>query len=205
MSQIRTSRHYTKFPDLDVSKFSGKVIVGLTGNVKLNDPPEPPASLQTKKTSFDQAIVAAAAGGPLQTALKDAARAVLITALNKDASYVDINCDDDLTVLLSSGFEPVSNNRSQQVLQAPVIVGVAHGPQTGEIKLRVKGDPNRKAIQGRAKALGGEFGPVITFKSAREIVFDGFVAGTTYIMQLCGLGGSTGQSDWSEPVTKVAL
>jgi hypothetical protein len=30
-------------------------------------------------------------------------------------------------------------------------------------------------------------------------------AGTTYVMQLCGLGGSSGQSDWSEPVTKVAV
>ena len=52
--------------------------------------------------------------------------------------------------------------------------------------------------------MGGEFGPVITFENTREIVFKGLAAGTTYIMQLCGLGGSTGQSDWSEPVTKVA-
>ncbi len=205
MPRIRTSRLYTKLPDLDVSKFSGKVIVGLNTNPNFTDPPEPVASLQTKKTSFDSAIVAASSGGPLQTALKDAARAVLVTALNKDASYVDINCDDDLAVLISSGFEPVSTNRTQQVLEAPVIVSAHQGPQTGEIKLRVKGDSNRKAIQGRAKALGGEFGPVVTFKNTREIVFDGFIAGTTYIMQLCGLGGSTGQSDWSEPVTKIAL
>lgn len=205
MPQIRTSRHYTKLPDLDVSKVSGKVIVGFTNNPALTDPPEPPASLQTKKTAFDETIVAASGGGPLRTALKDAARAVLITALNKDASYVDINCNDDLTILLSSGFEAVSSNRTQQVLEAPVIVGAHHGPQTGEIKLRVKGDPNRKAIQGRAKALGGEFGPVITFKNARDIVFDGMIAGTTYVMQLCGLGGSTGQSNWSEPVTKISL
>jgi len=69
----------------------------------------------------------------------------------------------------------------------------------------VTGDPNRKAIQGRVKATGGEFGPVITFKNSRHILFKGLTAGTTYVMQLCGLGGSTGQSDWSDPVTKVAV
>jgi hypothetical protein len=34
---------------------------------------------------------------------------------------------------------------------------------------------------------------------------DGLIAGTTFIMQLCGLDGNTGQSDWSEPVTKIAI
>jgi len=55
-----------------------------------------------------------------------------VAALNKDASYVDINCDEDLTILLSSGFQPVSTNRSQTVLDAPVVLGANYG-QTGEI------------------------------------------------------------------------
>jgi hypothetical protein len=28
--------------------------------------------------------------------------------------------------------------------------------------------------------------------------------GTTYTVQFCALGGSTGQSDWSDPVTRMA-
>ncbi len=204
MPQIRTNRIYGKLPDLDVSAFAGGVIVGLTNNEELPTPPEPPASLQAKKDTFDNTIVAAADGGTLHTAQKDAARAAIITALNKDASYVDINCNEDLAILLSSGFQPVSTNRAQTVLEAPQVTAVTYG-QTGEIKLRVKGDPNRKAVQGRFKATGGEFGPVITFKNSRNIFFKGLMAGTTYVMQLCGLGGSTGQSDWSEPVTKIAL
>ena len=54
-------------------------------------------------------------------------------------------------------------------------------------------------------ASGGEFGPVITFKNSRNILFKGLTAGTTYVMQLCGLGGSTGQSDWGAPVKKIAV
>ncbi len=205
MPQIRTSRLFARLPDLDVSKFAGKVITGLTGNADLNDPPVIPVDLTALKKTFDDAVVAAAAGGPLLTAQKDAARAALVTALNKDASYVDINCDEDLTILLSSGYQPVSTNRAQVVLDAPEIIEASYG-QAGEIKLRVTGDPNRKAIQGRIKPItGGDFGPVITFENSRNILFKGLTAGTTYVMQLCGLGGSTGQSDWSAPVNKIAV
>src|ERR1700694_1888876 len=107
MPSIRTSRFFGRLPDLDVSKTAGKVVTGLTGNPDLNTPPVTPVALGTLKKTFDDAIVAAASGGSLKNAQKEAARAALVTALNKDASYVDINCDDDLTILLSSGFEPV--------------------------------------------------------------------------------------------------
>ena len=40
---------------------------------------------------------------------------IRIRPLNKDASYVDINCDEDLTILLSSGYQQVSTNRAQVV------------------------------------------------------------------------------------------
>lgn len=191
-------------PDLDVSTFAGVVILGLTNNADLPTPPVLSAALTALKEAFDHSIIAAADGGSLQTAQKDAARAALITALNKDASYVDINCNEDLAILLSSGYQPVSTNRAQTVLQAPQVIGAVYG-QAGEIRLRVKGDANRKAIQGRIKAVGGEFGPVISFKNSRNIIFGALIAGTTYVMELCGLGGSTGQSDWSAPVTKIAI
>src|SRR5881394_2454163 len=201
MPLIRTSRSYGRFPDLDVSAFTGGVIVALTGNEELADPPVKPTALATLKKAFDDAIIAAAGGGTLATAQKDAARAALVTALNKDASYVDINCDGDLTILLSSGFDAVSTNRAQTVLNPPEVMAAEYG-QAGSIRLRVKGDPNRKAVLGRCKTMDGDWGPVLTFKNSRTILFDGLKAGTTYVMQLCGLGGSTGQSDWSEPVSK---
>jgi hypothetical protein len=73
------------------------------------------------------------------------------------------------------------------------------------LKVRITGDPNRRDIQGRIKdAKGGEFGPVVTFRNSKAILFDGVIAGVAYVMQLIGLGGSMGKSE-SEPVTKMAL
>lgn len=204
MPKIRTSRLFTRQPDLDLSKATGKVVTGLNGNPDLAEPPVASVDLNLLKKDFDDWIIKADKGGSLATAHKEASRATLISAMNKDASYVDINCDEDLAILLSSGFLPVSTNRAQSVLNAPEVTAVENG-QTGEIKVRVKGDANRRAIQGRIKAAGGEFGPVLSFASSRRILFEGLTAGTTYVMQLCGLGGSTGQSDWSEAVTKIAV
>ena len=141
----------------------------------------------------------------MNTAAKKATRKALITALNKDASYVDIACNGDLTILYSSGYLPVSTNRAQKVLNAPQIIAVENG-QTGQLKPRVKGRSGAKSFLGRIKeADGGEYGPVLSFKNSKSILFGALKAGVLYAFQLCGVGGLTGQSDWSEPVTKRAM
>ncbi len=204
MSSLRTNRLYNRLPDTDFSKFFGGTSKGLKDNPALPNPPVAPADLDLMKATFDELLIAANKGGSLATAKKNAQRAVCADAADKNASYVDINCNDDMTILLSSGYQPVSTNSAQSVLNAPVVVAADY-VQAGKIKLRVAGDANRRAILGRYKAIGGEFGPVITFKNSREILFGSLTAGIEYVFQLCGLGGSTGQSDWSEPVSKIAI
>jgi len=87
------------------------------------------------------------------------------------------------------------------VLPAPQIIAVENG-QSGELRARVKADPNSKSFLGRIKeSTGSEFGPSISFKNSRSIIFKGLKAGVTYVMELCAVGGSTGQSDWSDPAS----
>jgi hypothetical protein len=85
------------------------------------------------------------------------------------------------------------------------VLSADHG-QSGEIKLRVVADPNVRSFVGRIKkATDGDFGPTLSFQSSRAILFQGLSAGVTYVMQLCAIGGSTGKSDWSDPVSKMAM
>jgi hypothetical protein len=81
----------------------------------------------------------------MNTAVKKAAREELIAALDKDASYVDMECNGYLVILLSAGYLSVNTNRAQNVLEEPQIVAVDYG-QTGELKLRVKADPKAKSF-----------------------------------------------------------
>lgn len=67
----------------------------------------------------------------------------------------------------------MSTNRAQSVLAPPQIVAVENG-QSGEIRPRVKADPNTKSFVGRIKPMDGEYGPTISFANSRAILFKGF-------------------------------
>lgn len=204
MPAIRTKRGFEKAPDLDLSKLLGKTAACLKDNAALPAPPVEPPVLLEQKGVYDDFIVKADKGGSLATARKNGQRAVVIDSLNKNASYVDINCNDDMTILLSSGYEAVSTNRTQTVLNAPVVLEVDN-TMHGALKPRVKVDPNTKSLLGRIKeANGTEFGPTISFKNSRSILFNGLSKGITYVFQLCAVGGSTGQSNWSDPSSGLA-
>jgi hypothetical protein len=129
----------------------------------------------------------------------------VIAALKKDASYVDITANGDLASLLLSGYQSVSTNRAQSALGAPQVLAVDQ-PGTGKLKVRVAADANVKSYLGRIKkATDGDFGPTLSFQSSAKILFDGLTANVTYVMELCAVGGSTGKSDWCEPVSKMAM
>jgi len=101
MPNIRTNRKFATLPDTDLSRFAGKVIDGLLNNTQFPNPPVSQAELTIVKGSFDNAVIKAVKGGSLATAQKNAARAVLVDDLTKNASYVDINCAEDLSFFLA--------------------------------------------------------------------------------------------------------
>ena len=205
MPVLRTSRSYGKLSNTQLLEFLGGTIAGFTGNPDLTTPPVLPAALTTLKTAYDQAIIKAKTGGPVETALRNAARVAVVTALDKNASYVDINCNDELAILLSSGYEAVSTNHAPTALAAPIILRVLNAG-SGVLKVRVQADSNVKSFMGRIKqASGSEFGPNISFKNSKSILFTGLTAGVSYVLQLCAIGGSNGQSDWTTSGPNMAL
>jgi hypothetical protein len=203
MKKIRTRKGFERLSASDVGKTMGKTAEGFTGNPDLPTPPVLPTDLFAKKDALDEAVIKADNSGVLATARKDALLGDGILTLNRNASYVDMECKNDLTILLSSGYEAVSTNRAQAVLNAPQILGVGNG-QSGELKPRIKADKNTRSFVGRIKPIDGEYGATISFASSRKILFEGLTAGMKYVFQLMAIGGSTGQSDWSDPGSGMA-
>ena len=202
---IRTSKNFSALTPIGVYNQLGLVIDGCDGNTHFASLPVSVADLKTQQTALNAAILASQTGGSEAKAQRDNAVEQTIVMLRKNASYVDIQCNDDKAILLSSGFAAVSTNRAQSELTAPEITNVDYG-QTGELRPRVKAQPNVKSYVGRIKeASGSEFGPNISFASSRAILFGGLKAGVTYVMQVMAVGGSTGQSGWSEPAQKMAI
>eukprot|EP00903_Cladosiphon_okamuranus_P004106 g4104.t1 len=101
--------------------------------------PSPPVSaeeLEAAAVAFENAIVATIQGGTAATAIKNDRRQELYTLMQKLGYYVQGASNDDLAVLLSSGFEAISTNRSRIQLPAPVDINSKPGI-SGQVLLSV--------------------------------------------------------------------
>ncbi len=212
MPQLRVLLGFTNAPDHALEETAGAVIEGLYDNPNFPDPPTPPITkvqLQAGLASFTAAIAAQAQGGPAATAHKNNMRAALIALLRKLAGYVQENCDNDLAKLLSSGFEAVSTNRAQSPLEAPTITDIING-NSGQLIVSVTPVKNAKTYEGRyalapAGAMQGPWQSAGLFTNSRAMVVDELTPGQNYVFQFRAVGGSTGYSDWSDPVGHMSM
>lgn len=179
----------------------------MTGNAVYPTPPADAtlAMLETANTDFGEKITKAAMGGPPDTAAKDLARQVVLSFLRKLAGYVQITAAN-MEQLLSSGFEARSDNRARAPLETPTGLSVKNG-SAGQLVARL-GQPvkNSNLYEGRVSIDGGTTWLASVFTGdSRHLIFSGLTGGKTYTMQVRAMGGSTGQSDWSDPVSHMAM
>jgi hypothetical protein len=59
--------------------------------------------------------------------------------------------------------------------------------------------------EGRVKGPSGDWALGVFSSDSRRIVFDELTPGTIYTVQVRALGGSTGQSDWSDPSSHMSM
>ena len=165
--------------------------------------------LDTAMNVFSISMAAADLGGPADTADRNSKREELITLLRQLASYVQANHDNDLAKLLASGFEAVSTNRASTPLVQPTIKDIING-MSCQLILRVSRVVNAKAYEVRYALIGpdGAPGPWQSgglHTSSRALPIGGLTPGSNYQFQVRAVGGSTGYSDWSNPVSHRSL
>jgi hypothetical protein len=124
--------------------------------------------------------------------------------LRRVATYVQMNCNDDLALLPSSGFEAQSTNRAQAPLDRPLELMIKNG-MSGHLVASVKPVKNTSMYEGRIKLEGADWMPSIFDGDSQHITFEGLTPGKMYTVQVRALGGSTGQSDWSDPSSHMAM
>jgi len=143
---------------MELDNFTLGVINGITGNAAYPTPPVTMVNLQAARTDFTAKITAAQVGGPMDTAAKNNSRQTLLGLLRQTAGYVQINCHDDMAVLLSSGFLAMSTNRAQNALDQPQSLMIKNGT-SGELVASVTPVKNTSMYEGRAKPDGGDWMP----------------------------------------------
>ena len=111
MANYKVSLSFASLPDPGLDEFASNIVVSLTGNAAYPTPLVPLATLDAAQTAFHDAVLAAAMGGLQLTAIKKEKRAGLLDLLRQEASYVQALASQNLSMLLSSGFEANSTRR----------------------------------------------------------------------------------------------
>lgn len=200
---LRVSHRYTRLTDTSFNIFGSSVILAMTNNPAFPNPLVPLATLSALQTDYAQKLVANLTGGTVATAAKNQARAALTDGLRRQGIYVQgvaLTLED----LLSSGYSPVSPNRSQTELVKPWILKVLNNG-TGQLTLRVTPIANARNYQVQLQVGGGEWQEAGIFPQARRMVLANLTPGTIYNIRVRALGGSTGYSEWSPVTSRMSL
>jgi len=195
---------FASYGDKDLNNFAARHVVCMTNNPAFPDPTVKPTDMGALQSVFNSALLAAANGGTQLTALKDEARTPLVAALRLNAAYVQGRPNLTLSMLLSSGFLANSTNHAQSELDAPNILSLENGV-SGQLIAHLSPVDNAHAYQVQVLTADGKVVATISSTQARSVVLPGLTPGTTYTVQACAIGGTTGQSDWSDPVSHMCM
>jgi hypothetical protein len=182
------------------------ILTAMTGNASYPTPNPTLAEVSTGLNDFITALANAADGGVTLTAVKNDKRAVLVGILRDLANYVQVTCSGDLTVLLSSGFPIQKPQRNPiGVLPAPVNLTFNLGSLTGELDAVVPPVFGASVYNWRLTASNA---PTVVLQTAQttggRTTFGGLTPGVVYVAQVNAVGAA-GPSDWSQPVSKMAM
>ena len=192
----------TRGKDNDINNVTLDVVDALTGHPVFTGPPFSAVQLTALLGTFNTTRTAARKLGKDRTLAKKIARQALCDALVADALYCQGLARHDLNTLLTSGFEVVSTNRTSSPLDTPQINSVDNSVSA---QLLLRGGA---VVNGRMYLLRFSLDNGVTwtvadtkYSSARRMLLTPTIPGKIYMIEICALGGSTGQSAWSAPVS----
>jgi hypothetical protein len=174
------------------------------------DYPNPPVDMATFKSNVDglsSDITAAMDGGQKAIAQRNHQVEVVINMLRQLARYAEVNCRDDMTTFLKSGFEAVSTTRSPFQPLSQFIRKIDPGTNSGQLLVTIVAVPGASSYELRWAPLGsgGTPGPwtnQLVGKTRPPTTITGLTPGTAYEIQVRSFSDS-GFSDWSDPVTRI--
>ena len=201
---LHVSLAFATYDDTNFNNFSGRHVICMTGNPAFPDPTVKPADMGVLQVAFNKTLLAAANGGTQLTAAKDEARVPLENALRLNAAYVQGRPGLTLSTLLSSGFLANSTNHTRSELDTPILLSIDNG-NTGQLIAHLSPVTNAHSYQVNVMTADGKLVKTVDSTQARNVVIAGLTPGVVYTLLARAVGGLTGYSDWSDPVSHMAM
>ena len=199
----------SKRSDLSALALAQEHITKMTGNPNFTTPVPSAPDFLAAYTAFNDALAACEAAKTAQkeaTFLKDQQRANLDYFLTQRGNYVQNASDGDGTVILSSGFDVRSPRTPVGLLSAPTGLYITLNGTPGVLLLEWDSVAHSRSyvIQcSPANTMTREWAPFKT-SSVAKLRIEGMSLGQMYAFRIAAVGGSTGQSDWSAEVVRMA-
>jgi hypothetical protein len=197
---IRVALSFATYSDSELNNFAILVLVCLKNNSLFPDLPLTLAALGTLQTAFQTALTAAGTGGRIEMAAKNEARIPLVAALRQIAAYIQSIGLANLSDVLSSGFDTVSQNRAQSPLLAPVLNGLDNSV-SAQLSVKLQAVANAKAYQVQYSIGTAAWMEAGIFPSTRNVIITGLTSGTVYTVHVRAVGGSERYSPWSATIS----
>ncbi len=182
------------------------ILAAMTDNPNYPNPmPELPL-ITLVLSQFTTCVANAADGGITLTALKNQKREELVTLVRNLASYVSVTCNGNLATLLSSGFPSQKTQRTPATFpSAPTDLIISFGISSGELDAVVSSDDGVATHNWQLFAASAP----TTILQTKETtggrnLFSGLTPGVIYGIQVNAVN-TAGTSDWSNPVSKMAV
>jgi hypothetical protein len=192
--------------DSELNVQVGAIITGVTGNINYPTPTPTLPVMTTAWKEFATAVSNAADGGRTLTAIKNDKRKALAILVRALAGYVQVACQGDLTILLSSGFPIHKPTRSPVgVAPAPGNLTVTLGARSGELDASAPPIPGA-AIYNWRVTTATQPGTVVQSAqtTAASTTFGNLTPGVVYNIEANAVS-TAGPSDWSNPVSQMVV
>ena len=192
---VRVSLSFASLPKDQLNSFAILVIVCLKNNVLFPNLPVTLAALTTLQAAYQDAMNAAAVGGPKDTSALAEARDNLVAALRQIAAYIQsLNLTE--AQLLTSGYDVVVWSKTKITLVAVTITGLDNS-LTAQLTVYLQALAGAKAYHVQYCTGAGAWLDAGIWPTTKGIVIPNLTPGTVYSVRVRGIGGSDQYGPWS--------
>jgi hypothetical protein len=182
------------------------ILAAMNGNINYPSPNPSLPAVQAACDEFSDALAAAGDGGKSLTSLKNQKRKALVPLVRALAFYVQVTCNGDYTMLLTSGFPTHQTVRLPTgALPMPEELKVSLGLYTGQLDGKVA--PVAGAlIYGWRLTTAAQPDVIVQSKqgSAANVTFAGLTPGVIYRLEANCIG-TAGTSAWTGPAMQMVV
>ncbi|MBL0745522.1 fibronectin type III domain-containing protein [Chryseolinea lacunae] len=189
MNQVRITTGFTRLRDEALDARAQAIVAAMTGNPNFAAPTPTLQVINDAHKAFQDAAAEAAKGNRSVTALRDTLRDDLIGKLNDLSLYVQLNCKNDLSILLSSGFNARKTPEPTPPIQKPEGLKVKTADVKGTVKLLINKVENAAAyiFEYHPRATG-ETPWTTLYSTTRTITITGLQSGVEFTFRVGAVG-----------------